>query len=187
MQLKIDIKANIDSVNSKIDAWAKSYSGQQKARDKIDEYIDRDKRVTEAGGRVLTIQWVSELANELCSMITTNAASLPASVVAHVNSIQALRPVRTGPGKIMAYINFTDTNMQRVSLAPEIYGFTDNIVVQFEKGWNAKDYTYGEYNGDKIRSRKEYPGAQFIHRAVDEFNSRYASLDIVASIPSVYG
>lgn len=187
MQLTINVKANLDSINSKIDAWAKSSVGKQKAANKIDEYIDRDKRITEAGGRVLTIQWVSELANELCNMITANAASLPSSVVAHVNSIQAWRPIKTGSGKIMAYINFTDTNMDRISLQPEVYGFTDNIVVQFEKGWNAKNYTYGEYNGDKIRSRKEYPGAWFIHKAVAEFNSRYASLEITASIPSIYG
>ena len=187
MEIRVDITVNQDSINSKIDTWAKSADAKRKMADKIDEYIDKDKRRTDAGSRLLTVAWVSELANELCQMITRNAASLPASIVAHVDSLQPLKPVKTGNGGIKAFINFTDTNMERISLAPEIYGFADNIVVMFEKGWNAQDYTYGMYNGKRIRSRKTYPGANFIHKAVDEFNSRYASLEIVASIPSIYG
>ena len=187
MLLTIDVSVDQGSINSKIDQWANSAAAQRKMAEKIDEYIDKDKRRTDAGSRLLTIGWVSELANELCQMINANAASLPASIVAHVNSLQVWKPMKTGNGGIKAYINFTDTNMDRISLAPELYGFTDNIVVMFEKGWSANDYTYGKYHGKRIRSRKDYPGAWFIHRAVDEFNSRYASLEIVASIPSIYG
>lgn len=187
MELRVDITVDQNSVNSKIDTWAQSADAKRKMADKIDEYIDKDKRVTDAGSRVITKAWASELANELCQMITRNASTLPASIVAHVNSLQPMKPMRTSNGGIKVFINFTDTNMERISLAPDIYGFTDNIVVMFEKGWNAQDYTYGMYNGRRIRSRKTYPGAYFIHNAVDEFNSRYASLEIVASIPSIYG
>lgn len=187
MLLTVDVKVNHGAINGKIDAWANSDAARRKMEEKIDEYINKDKRTTDAGSRVVTKKWMQEMAEELCGMITANASTLPASVAAHVSSLQVLYVAPGGLGSLRAYIDFMDTNMQRISLAPEIYGFTDNIVVQFEKGWDAANYTYGYYNGERIRSRKTYPGAQFIHKAVAEFNAKYASLGVIASIPSIYG
>lgn len=186
MKITVDIKPNAGSIAKKVESYFTSGKGRDRIQDTVNKYIDNDVRRTQAGSRVITLQFMRECAHELCSMINANAAALPASVYAHVQSINVQGVFREDSGAIRAHISFTDTSMERPSLVPEVYGFVDNIVVLFEKGWHANAPVYGEWHGQKVGSRTDYPGDNFIHSAVDSFNGKYGGLGIRATITSVY-
>lgn len=177
---------NTASISNKLNAWAHSPAGQKAMSQKIDEYIDKDIRKTQAGGRVLTVQWVRELAQELCRMIESNAASLPDSVKANVASISPFRPQKGRGGAIKAEINFQSVWLSRESLEPERYGGIDNIIVLFEKGYTAKGQVFGEWHGEMVKSLTHRDGLGFIENAVSDFNARYASLGVVATVQGEY-
>lgn len=177
---------NTASISAKLDAWARSSAGQKVISKKIDEYIDKDVRETQAGGKVLTVQWVRELAQELCQMIEANAASLPESVRANVASVAPHRPQKGRGGSIKAEINFESVWLSRESLIPERYGGIDNIIVLFEKGYHANGQVFGEWHGQRVGSLTEREGLGFIADAVNDFNEKYESLGIVATVQGEY-
>lgn len=177
---------NTASISAKLDAWARSSAGQRAMNQKIEQYIDKDVRETQAGSKVLTVQWVRELAQELCQMIEANAASLPDSVRANVSSVTPFRPQKGRGGSIKAEINFQSTWLSRESLVPERYGGIDNIIVLFEKGYTAKGQVFGEWHGQMVGSLTHRDGLGFIENAVNGFNARYAPLGIVATVQGEY-
>lgn len=191
MNLVVDININESSISKKIDQWSK-HDGAKKADEKIAEYIDKDIRKTKGGGQVVTIQWVKEMAADLCKMITANAASLAMSVQANVASVHWSTPVRGPGGTIKVAINFSNSGMSRPSLVPEKYGGIDNIVALFEIGDSAPHPRVhvriidGSGNKTEKWSTDYIEGRGFIKSAVSEFNSKYGRFGVEATVNSPY-
>lgn len=175
---------NVASVQAKLKAWEKSAQGRDTMRRKIDEYIDRDVRKSQAGSRVLTKKWVTEMARELADAIKANAAGLPGSVAADVNSINAGSVIYVGGGAMMVELNFSE-DLMRSSLVPEQYGDV-NIVALFEKGYHASGQVFGYWHGEPTFSLTDRQGAWFISNAVDQFNNKYADLGVKATVLGIY-
>lgn len=182
----ITAKVNAGAVKAKFDAWSRSSAAKDRAAQKIDEYIDGDIRVSEGGSRVLTIAWVNELASELAGMIGSTADSRIGGSGITV-SASGGGAHKTGGGGISASVDIsTPGGFSRGSLYPAKYGGVDNIVALFEHGYNAGGSVWGEWHGDYTWSLTSREGQNFIHAAVDEFNSKYASLGITATINAPY-
>ena len=175
---------NVASVQAKLQAWEKSAQGRETMRRKIDEYIDRDVRKSQAGSRVLTKKWVTEMAAELADAIKANAAGLPGSVAADVNSISAGGVTYVGGGAMMVELNFSG-DLMRSSLVPERYGDV-NIVALFEKGYHASGQVIGYWHGEPTLSLTDRPGAWFISNAVEWFNGKYADLGVTVTVLGIY-
>lgn len=175
---------NVASVQSKLNAWSKSKAGLGTMREKIDEYVNNDVRKSQAGSRVLTKKWVSELATELAGAISAGAAGLPGSVAANVNSVSAGGVKYIGGGAMMAELNFSG-DLMRSSLVPEKYGDV-NIVAIFEKGYDASAPVSGEWHGQTVFSLTHREGLGFIAEAVDEFNAKYSDLGVTATVLGIY-
>lgn len=184
MNITVKATLNTGSVREKLKAWEKSSAGANAMRKKIDEYVNRDVRTTQAGSRVLTKKWVAEMANELADAIRANAAGLPGSVAADVNSISAGNVTYVGGGAMMAELNFSG-DLMRSSLVPERYGDV-NIVALFEKGYHASSQVVGYWHGEPTFSLTDRPGAWFITNAVEWFNGKYAGLGVTATVLGVY-
>lgn len=181
----ITVTLNAASVKAKLDAWAASNQGKAAMANKIDQYIDTDVRSTQAGGRVITLEWVNELAAELAGMITANASGVADSVMADISTIGAGGAKREAGGSISCGLSFSGS-FGRPSLAPELYGGIDNIIVLFEKGYSAHAPVYGCWHGEMVCSRTYREGIGFIASAVDAFNAAYAGLGITATVMGVY-
>lgn len=175
---------NVASVQAKLKAWEHSAQGRDTIRKKIDEYIDKDVRQTQAGSRVLTKKWVTEMAKELANAIKANAAGLPGSVAANVNSITPGGVTYVGGGAMMIELNFSG-DLMRSSLVPEQYGDV-NIVALFEKGYHASGQVFGYWHGEPTFSLTDRDGAWFIADAVDAFNGKYAGLGVTVTVLGVY-
>jgi len=87
-----------------------------------------------------------------------------------------LEDIEIGPikvdndGNYVANIGFNRAAAHRDSLYSEKYDGIDNIFVHLTHGWDAKDYVYGSWHGDSVRSKLHADGNEFIERAVSRFN-----------------
>ena len=182
---------NVASVKAKLNAWDKSAAGASAKRRKIDEYVKDDRRKTDAGSTLITIDWANEMADELCDMIRSNAAGLPGSVLANVSSIHNTGTTYLGSGAMMAEMSFSGDLMRQSLLknpnTAKYYSYYPvNIVALFEKGYSASAQVYGVWHGMSIASRQQRDGLGFIQSAVAEFNSRYAQYGVRVTILGIY-
>lgn len=184
--MAITASVNVSSVQAKLDIWASSKNGMDKMDQKISDYIKHDIRETQTGSPVLTVGWVSDLANELCEMIKANAGGVADSVYASVGSISPNHPKPGVRGSITAELNFRDVWLSRPSLVRDRYGDIDNIIVLFEKGYHAKAKVFGKWHGEMTCSRPYREGLHFISNAVDTFNAAYSDLGITATVMDEY-
>jgi hypothetical protein len=86
------------------------------------------------------------------------------------------QPFKNKDGAVHINISFNEAALYRESLQPHDYpkGVSD-IVLHFVRGWNAKDYAYGNWarpkgNYEQVRSRRYKPADDFLSEAVLEFN-----------------
>lgn len=189
------VSLNVASVRSKLEAWEKSAAGASAKRNKIDEYIQKDKRKTDAGSDIVTLDWASEMADELCDMIRNNAVqmsdNMAGSVLANVNSIHSAEASYMGGGAITVEMSFAG-NLMRPSMLDNTntarYNsyYPVNIVALFEKGYSASSRVYGVWHGAWHASLTQRKGIGFIHSAVEEFNARYARYGVRATILGIY-
>lgn len=170
---------NTASVMAKLKEWEKSNAGKEKIKETINRLIDNDIRQTEAGSRVLTVAWVTELAIELGDMIIANS---PTQIDFDV-SVDAAS--RTDSGGIEATISITG-NLKRPSLWSDVFDGVENIVVLFEKGYSARATVWGYWNGDFTWSLQSREGLGFVQGAVESFNGRYEALGITAILQGAY-
>lgn len=178
------VTLNTASVQAKLETWKRSSQGLDTVRKKIDEYVERDVRQTQAGSRVLTKKWVEEMTKELIEAIRANAAGLPGSVAADVNSISSDGVKYVGGGAMMAELKFSG-DLMRSSLAPDKYADI-NIVALFEKGYDASARIFGEWHGEQVASLTSRDGAHFISDAVDAINAKYADLGVTVTVLGIY-
>lgn len=91
--------------------------------------------------------------------------------------------VGTSPdGQVEVRLAFDERTLWRPSL---YQGGTDNIVLQFEKGWHAKGRVRGKWHGQTVWSRQEYEGAEMLSAAVEAFNAT-APRGVKATLLSPY-
>lgn len=184
----ITAKVNAAAVQAKLDAWVKSAAAKDRAEQKINEYIDSDVRRSDGGSKVLTIAWVNELAEELAGMIEANS-SLTASGGGHGISVTASGggAHKIGSGGVAASIDLSeDGGLGRSSLYTEYPKRVKNIIALFEHGYSARTSVWGYWNGEYTWSLSERDAANFIHEAVDDFNSKYSDLGITVTIMKPY-
>jgi len=182
------------SIGSKLNAWVNSPRGQARMQAKLEEYAKNGIGKTAAGDNVVNEEKMFEAADKLISVIRSTAASygLPASVMAHIDSLDYSRIYTTMPdGTSVIYLYFED-DMHRDSLYPEGYDGVRNIVALLNNGYHAANYVYGHWDNHStaggsvfdgrsidsstyIRSRKDREGLHFIQQAVADFNGSYGS------------
>lgn len=182
----ITAKVNTASIQGKVNSWVKSADARQRAEEKVNEYIDSDVRQSSGGSRVLTVAWVNEMAQELAGMINTKAAS---TIGSHGINVTASGggAQRVGSGGITASVDISaDGGLFRPSLYPKKYGGVDNIVALFEHGYDAGGLVWGEWHGDYTWSLSHRDGEDFIHEAVDDFNTKYSGFGITVTIMGPY-
>lgn len=157
------MKINMDSINAKIQKYAKSPAGQRKIEQAI------------GGAAVVNIAEMNAAAQEMIDILRKTAAShgLPESVMDHFSSLSASAPREISPLNYEVQINFSD-DMSRQSLYQKKYDGVDNIVAVYNNGYHAHDYVYGRRVIDGwvkyITSRTEREGLHFMQEAVNEFN-----------------
>ena len=179
--------SNRASIEAKLQAWAKSNKGQAKMQKKINSYIDRDKRTTQAGGKVTTKKILEEAANDLANKISSAAYGVPGSVMANIESLTSEGAFRNDGGAVMCELSFTgDTT--RPSLVPGEQVRT--IIAIFDKGYTAHKQVVGYWHGMSIGSLTHREGIGFISDAVDEFiddfSKKYDDLELTVSIYGDY-
>ena len=183
---------NWASVNAKLAAWERSNKGQRKLQQTVKNYAYRNKEVTDAGSRLLTMNKIRELANILVAKVTRHASGLPSSIAQDVSTLQCGRVSRTANG-FSVELNFTD-DLSRQSLVPSRYGGISNIIALFNNGYpedggrvDAISHVEGYWHGEYIHARGEREGLHFLQAAVDEFNAEYgAQYDLTVQLDAQY-
>lgn len=179
---------------SKLKAWEASAKGKQKIQQTINKYAYQNKQTTDAGGKVLTMAKIRELANILVSKVNAcaNGSGLPSSVAQDVSSLKCGR-VSRGANGFSVELNFTG-NLTRPSLEPNRYGGVTNIIALFNKGYpvnggnpDAIRHVSGYWHGQYVFARGSREGLHFLEAAVAEFNAEYgAQYDITVQLDVQY-
>ena len=120
------------SIGSKLNAWVNSPQGQARMQAKLEEYAKNGITKTAAGDSVINEGKIMEAASKLVSIIRSTASSygLPASVMAHFNSLNCSKVYTMPDGSSEVYIYFGD-NLHRDSLYPEGYDGVQNICLLY--------------------------------------------------------
>lgn len=167
------------SLQSKIDAWAKSPQGQAKMQDKIKEYAKKGKMRTNAGDLIYNEEKIYKAAAKLISVLQKTARSydLPASVMEHFDDLHASETYVMPDGSTQVDIYFGgDTH--RDSLMPQRYGGVSNVVAVLNNGYGSHpnmEKVWGEWHGRRIHALAQREGMQFIQQAVRDFNGNYSA------------
>lgn len=91
-----------------------------------------------------------------------------------LNDIVVGTPYKDSSGRWRLEISFREGSLHRESLYPDGYpDGLDNIILLFEGGYSVDNYVYGVWNvvGERVRSRKERDGNDFLVQAINEFNN----------------
>lgn len=187
---------NLDSIMSKVEAYARSAKGKLRMQECIDKYAAEGRGKTAGGGKVRTETDMWTAASKLIGVLRSTAQShdLPASVMQHFDSLDCSKIYKMPDGSSVIYIYFGG-NLHRDSLENDAtsYDGIDNIIALFNNGNdNASNYVYGWWNGHSptgeaiarslytddfawVRSKKDRGPLKFIQQAVNDFNGNYGT------------
>lgn len=195
---------NIDSIMSKVSAYAQSSAGKEKMNKRIQQYVSSGVKQTAAGDKILTEDKMWEAVSKFLYVMRVTAAEygLPESVMEHINGLESAGQIRKTPDGYEIALYF-EGDLHRDSLedGSDYYGgkyggYTgegiNNIIALFNNGAHAKNYAYGWWNGHKatgdgvlrsgvgtdfawVRSKKEREPLHFIQQAVQDFNANYGA------------
>lgn len=185
---------NIDSIMSKVSAYAQSSAGKEKMNKRIQQYVSYGVKQTAAGDKILTEDKMWEAVSKFLYVMRVTAAEygLPESVMEHINGLESAGQIRKTPDGYEIALYF-EGDLHRDSLENDLgYEGVDNIVTLFNNGYHAKNYVYGWWNGHKatgdgvlrsgvdtdfawVRSKKEREPLHFIQQAVHDFNANYGA------------
>lgn len=195
MALRSMAQINYDSILDKVYAYADSSKGQDRMQKKINNYVMHNIKRTKAGSRVITYRDMIDAGDKLVQQIRSAAqgCDLPASVLAHFDSLKRGRAERQPDGSYVMEISFTD-DLSRPSLQPEKYGGVRNIVAIFNNGYPADagrseaiSYVAGWWHGKETVALPQRVGLYFMQDAVNDFNLNYGmALGIYAEVGVVY-
>lgn len=186
---------NYDAILDKVYAYADSQKGKDRMQKKLNNYILRDVKRTQAGSRVITYRDMVDAGEKLIRVIksTAQGCDLPPSVLAHFDSLTRGRSIRQSDGSYKMEIYFTD-DLTRESLQPEKYGGVRNIIAIFNNGYpndmgrsEAISHVSGWWHGKETVALEYRPGLYFLQDAVNDFNLNYGlPLGIYAEVGAVY-
>lgn len=185
---------NIDSIMSKVSAYAQSSAGKEKMNKRIQQYVSSGVKQTAAGDKILAEDKMWEAVSKFLYVMRVTAAEygLPESVMEHINGLESAGQIRKTPDGYEIALYF-EGDLHRDSLENDLgYEGVDNIVALFNNGYHAKNYVYGWWNGHKatgdgvlrsgvdtdfawVRSKKEREPLHFIQQAVHDFNANYGA------------
>ncbi len=81
------------------------------------------------------------------------------------------KPVLRNGVEFQIKISFREGSLTRESFSPDERGQLENIILLFAKGYDAGKYTYGEFRGNKTRSRRAANSSDYLLKAVRQFNN----------------
>lgn len=185
---------NIDSIMSKVSAYAQSSAGKEKMNKRIQQYVSSGVKQTAAGDKILTEDKMWEAVSKFLYVMRVTAAEygLPESVMEHINGLESAGQIRKTPDGYEIALYF-EGDLHRDSLDNDLgYEGVDNIVALFNNGYHARNYVYGWWEGHKatgdgvlrsgvgtdfawVRSKKEREPLHFIQQAVHDFNANYGA------------
>lgn len=185
---------NIDSIMSKVSAYAQSSAGKEKMNKRIQQYVSSGVKQTAAGDKILTEDKMWEAVSKFLYVMRVTAAEygLPESVMEHINGLESAGQIRKTPDGYEIALYF-EGDLHRDSLDNDLgYEGVDNIVALFNNGYHARNYVYGWWDGHKatgdgvlrsgvgtdfawVRSKKEREPLHFIQQAVHDFNANYGA------------
>lgn len=186
---------NMDSILDKVYAWERSDKGQKKIQGTVNKYVQNNVDKTKAGSRVVTQKAMREAAQKLVQTVkdTAHSCDLPASVLAHFDSLSVGKLQRQADDSYIIEINFTD-DLTRESLQPEKYGGVRNIIAIFNNGYpsdmsrsEAISHVAGYWHGKETVALEFRHGLYFLQTAVNDFNLNYGiPLGMYAELGAVY-
>lgn len=176
------MKINSAALSAKIEAFKASSEGKETIKNAIVKYREGGSTGGQGGSgggsEAITYDKMEKVAKELISMVRKHAASagLPASVMAHIESLEASPIVTRDDGSAQISINMMD-DPSRPSLLPEDFSGLPNIVASFNRGIDAHGSVFGywESAGKEVWSQKHRPALLFMQAAINEFNTKYGS------------
>jgi len=188
------VNINIDSIMSKVSAYAQSSAGKEKMNKRIQQYVSSGVKQTAAGDKILTEDKMWEAVSKFLYVMRVTAAEygLPESVMEHINGLESAGQIRKTPDGYEIALYF-EGDLHRDSLDNDLgYEGVDNIVALFNNGYHARNYVYGWWDGHKatgdgvlrsgvgtdfawVRSKKEREPLHFIQQAVHDFNANYGA------------
>jgi len=199
------VTLNLGSIMQKVEAYSRTANGKIKMQDCIQKYHSEGVGKTAAGDKVMTEADMWAAASKMISVLRSTAQSygLPASVMAHFDSLDCSKIYEMPDGSFTIFITFGD-DLHRDSLYSDGYDGVRNIVAVLNNGYHARDYVYGDWDGHAptgeskfdgrsidtsafIRSRKDREGLHFIQQAVQDFNGNYgADYNVTAIVGEDY-
>lgn len=209
------MSVNESSILNKLDEYFKSKECEEKIQSTISMYLKKGVSTTNAGSKVIDEKWILNIADMLKDNIIrfAKSASLPASVMDDVNSLQCCSPVKEGD-KIRVDLVFTN-NLHRTSLYPEKYNGEDeleNIIALYNTGIKDESMmrAYGWWDNHEYDESKDPTGEvlwrsggvkssvyiggmthleekRFMQNAVDDFLKSVGSdVDITVELAPIY-
>lgn len=188
---------NIDSIMSKVKAWAKSEQGRERIKECVGKYVEYDVRNTKAGSKIVTEKMMKEAADKFMEILLDTAAAydLPASVIQNISDSRRTGPEDCGDGKMAVSFVFgaDDESLHRESIVPDEYDGVNNIIAILNNGYEAHDFVYGDWHSlstgetKHIQSLEKRKGIYFIQEAVRTFNFNYGKqYNVTATYSSEY-
>lgn len=173
------MKINSAALSAKIEVFKASSEGKETIKNAIVKYREGGSIGGSGdGSEAITYDKMEKVAKELISMVRKHAASagLPASVMAHIESLEASPIITRDDGSAQISINMMD-DPSRPSLLPEDFSGLPNIVASFNRGIDASGSVFGywESAGKEVWSQKHRPALLFMQAAINEFNAKYGS------------
>ena len=110
MALVLMAQINYDAILDKVYAYTESSKGQERMQKKINNYVMHNIKRTKAGSRVITYRDMIDAGDKLVQQIRSAAqgCDLPASVLAHFDSLKRGRAEKQPDGSYVMEISFTD-------------------------------------------------------------------------------
>lgn len=196
---------NLRAIDEKCRRWSNTTEGKRRMRQAMREAVREGRQYTGCGDRVATETDMWTAAAKLINVLHSTAQSygLPASVMAHFDSLHSSEIHQMPDGTSVIYIYFGD-DLHRDSLYSDGYDGVDNIVAVLNNGYHAANYVYGSWDGHSptgeslfdgrsidtsayIRSRKDRDGLAFMQQAVQDFNGNYgADFNVTAVVGDEY-
>lgn len=180
------------AIMGKIRKYASSAEGKARMQKKINTYIASGVSRSEAGGSIISIREMNDLAKQMMRFIQQAGGALPESVRNDLSGMTATSPAQVG-NNIYEVIISTPEVPRRSLLISKGDGsnrYTGDgvydIIGLFDSGYSTDGRVYGVWEGHeglgRIGSRMSREGLHFLQGACDTFNRMYWKDGCTASL-----
>lgn len=189
------IQIDYAAIEAKVLNYANSDKGKAKMRKKMQSYINKNAKETDAGSPVINKAEMSVAAEALIKFVKQMASSsdVAGSVLADISTLTAGRPVALSDGSYQIELSFK-SDLSRPSLMPEKYGGVTNIIALFNNGYpkdagrsSAISYVDGMWHGKFTRALPYREPLGFMQSAVEMFNWLYGEdYNVTVTLNGIY-